>query len=309
MENKLIFSLQEIVDQLGGTLKGDASITISQVSSLASAKKGQIAFFVDPKLKQQLLETEASALIISPKFSGETNLPCIICPNVYAYYARLAQLFNPPTVLASGVHPSAVVNSEIPSSAKIGAQVVIGKNVVLGNNVTISAGCIIGDGVSIGENSLLHPNTVIYQNCVIGQRNIIHACTVIGSDGFGYAKEEDCWIKIPQIGRVVIGNDVEIGANTSIDRGALDDTIIKDGVKLDNQIHIAHNVHIGENTAIAACVGIAGSAKIGRRCTIGGAGMIVGHIELGDDVHVSGGTVITKSLLHPGQYTGIFPFA
>jgi UDP-3-O-[3-hydroxymyristoyl] glucosamine N-acyltransferase len=184
---------------------------------------------------------------------------------------------------------------------------VIGADVVIGENVTVSPGCVIGDGVSIGDDSLLYPNSVIYHHCVIGRRAVIQAGAVIGSDGFGFAKEGECWIKIPQIGRVIIGDDVEVGANTSIDRGALDDTVIGNGVKLDNQIQIAHNVVIGDHSALAGCVGVAGSTKIGRRCTVGGAGMIIGHLDIADDVHISAGTMVTKSLHKPGQYTSIFP--
>ena len=183
----------------------------------------------------------------------------------------------------------------------------IGQNVLLGENVVVYPGCVIGDDVSIGDGSVLYANSVIYSRCVIGKRAVIQAGAVIGSDGFGFAKEGDRWIKIRQIGRVVIGDDVEVGANTSIDRGALDDTVIGDGVKLDNQIQIAHNVIVGDHTAMAGCVGVAGSTKIGRHCTIGGAGMIIGHLELADGVHVSAGTMVTKSLRKPGQYTSIFP--
>jgi len=174
-------------------------------------------------------------------------------------------------------------------------------------NVTLFPGCVIGDGVAIGSDSTLYPNVVIYPNCIVGERAVIHAGAVIGSDGFGFARDGELWIKIPQIGRVVIGDDVEIGANTSIDRGALDDTVIGNGVKLDNQIQIAHNVTIGDHSAMAGCVGVAGSTKIGRRCTVGGAGMIVGHLDIADDVHVSAGTMVTKNLRTPGQYTSIFP--
>jgi len=299
--------LDEIVNRLGGLLEGDGSVVVSQVGSLASAGAGQIAFLASTKYRQQLQTTSAAAVIVPPQFSGDTSLPRIVIQNAYAYYARVVALLNPTLRRPTGVHPSAVVNSEIPASVSIGERVVIGARVSIGENVTVYPGCVIGDGVSIGDDSLLYPNTVIYHNCVIGRRVVIQAGAVIGSDGFGFAKEGECWIKIPQIGRVVIGDDVEIGANTSIDRGALDDTVIGDGVKLDNQIQIAHNVVIGDHSAMAGCVGIAGSTKIGRRCTVGGAGMIIGHLELTDDVHVSAGTMVTKSLRKPGQYTSIFP--
>ncbi len=299
--------LDEIVTRLGGSLEGEGSVVVSQVGTLASAGTGQIAFLTNPKYRQQLQTTRAAAVILSPLFAGDTPLPRIVHQNPYAYYARVVALLNPAQKRPLGSHPTAVIGSEIPASASIGEHVVVGKEVSFGENVTLYPGCVIGDGVFIGDDSLLYPNVVIYSGCVIGQRAIIQAGAVIGSDGFGFAKEGERWLKIPQIGRVIIGDDVEIGANTSVDRGALDDTVIGNGVKIDNQIQIAHNVTIGDHTAMAGCVGIAGSTKIGRRCTIGGAGMIVGHLELADDVHISAGTMVTKSLRKPGQYTSIFP--
>ena len=301
--------LDEIVKRLGGTLKGDGSVIVSQVGSLSSAVVGQISFLVNPKLREQLQATRASAVIVAPAFEDETTLPRIVHRNPYAYYARVVALLNPGDGRPAGVHPSAVLLSVVPQSARVGENVVIGKDVCIGENVTLYPGCVIGDGVALGDDSLLYPNVVVYRDCSIGKRAIVQAGAIIGSDGFGFAKEDDRWLKIPQIGRVVIGDDVEIGANTSIDRGALDDTVIGDGVKLDNQIQIAHNVRIGEHTAMAGCVGVAGSTTIGRRCTVGGAGMIIGHLTIGDDVHVSAGTMITKNLKKPGQYTGVFPFA
>ena len=299
--------LAEIVSSLGGSLEGDGSVVVLQVGSLSSAGAGQIAFLSNPKFRQQLNTTKASAIILSPQFSDETSLPRIVDPNPYAYYARVVALLNPVRRRPPGVHSSAVAHSEIPSSASIGEHVVVGERVRIGNNVTVYPGCVIGDGVSIGDDSLIYPNVVIYRDCAIGRRVIIQAGAVIGGDGFGFAKDKELWIKIPQIGRVIIGDDVEIGANTTIDRGALDDTVIGNGVKLDNQIQVAHNVSIGDHSALAGCVGIAGSTKIGKHCTVGGAGMIVGHLELADDVHVSAGTMVTKSLRKPGQYTSIFP--
>ena len=299
--------LDEIVTRLGGSLEGDGSVVVTQVASLTSAGAGQIAFLVNPKFRQQLLSTKAAALIVSPPFAADTTLPRIVHPNAYAYYARVVALLNPPASRPIGVHASAIVHSVVPASARIGENVVVGENVAIGENVTLYPGCVIGDDVSIGDDTLIYPNVVIYAHCVIGKRAVIQSGAVIGGDGFGFAKDGERWIKIPQIGRVVVGDDVEIGANTSIDRGALDDTVIGDGVKLDNQIQIAHNVVVGDHAAMAGCVGIAGSTKIGRRCTVGGAGMIVGHLDLADDVHVSAGTMVTKSLRRPGQYTSIFP--
>jgi len=299
--------LDEIVARLGGTLEGDGSLVVSQVGSLRSAESGQIAFLANPKFREQLRHTKAAAVIVSPRFVDATALTRIVHPNPYAYYARVASLLNPPRRAAPGVRAGAVIQSELPRSTSVGENAVIGKAVIMGENVTIHPGCVIGDGVSIGDDSIVYPNVVVYHDCVIGRRAIIHAGAIIGADGFGFAKDGERWVKIPQIGRVVIGDDVEIGANTSIDRGALDDTVIADGVKLDNQIQVGHNVQLGEHTALAGCVGIAGSTRIGKRCTVGGAGMIIGHLELADDVHVSAGTMVTRSLRRPGQYTSIFP--
>lgn len=301
------YRLEEIVSRLGGILEGDGSVVVSQVATLASAGAGQIAFLANPKYRAQLRSSQASAIILHPQFAAETTLPRILHPNPYAYYARVTALLNPTEETGSGVSSTAVLKSAVPASARVSDNVVIGKDVSVGENVTVFPGCVIGDGVAIGDGSVLYPNVVIYSKCVIGKRAVIHAGAVIGSDGFGFAKDGEDWVKIPQIGRVVIGDDVEIGANTSIDRGALDDTVIGNGVKLDNQIQIAHNVTIGDHSAMAGCVGVAGSTKIGRRCTVGGAGMIIGHLEIADDVHISAGTMVTKSLRKPGQYTSIFP--
>lgn len=299
--------LEQIVSQLGGRLVGDGSVEVFQVGALASAGPGKIAFLANPKYRSQLKTTRAAAVIVAEKNAGDTQIPRIVVANPYAYYARVTALLNPPSPPARRIHETAVVLSSLPDSVTVEAHVVIGRRVTLGENVVLHAGCVIGDDVSIGADTVIYPKVVIYPRCMIGARTIIHAGAVIGSDGFGFAKDGECWVKIPQIGRVVIGDDVEIGANTSIDRGALDDTVIGNDVKLDNQIQIAHNVRIGDHCAMAGCVGVAGSTTLGRRCTIGGAGMISGHLEIGDDVHISGGTLVGKSLKQPGQYTAVFP--
>ncbi len=299
--------LDAIVAQLGGELVGDGSVEVFQVASLTSAGSGEIAFLSNPKFRQQLQATRASAVIVTQKHVEDTAIPRIVHPNPYVYYARVVALLNPPSLPARMIHPMAAVESKLPESVSVAPHVAIGQRVRCGENVIIHAGCVIGDDVSIGEGSILYPNVVIYPRCVIGARAIIHAGAVIGSDGFGFAKEGERWIKIPQIGRVVIGDDVEIGANTSIDRGALDDTVIGHGVKLDNQIQIAHNVRIGDHSAMAGCVGVAGSTTFGKRCTVGGAGMISGHLNIGDDVHVSAGTLVAKNLSQPGVYTSVYP--
>ena len=285
-------TLGQIASRLGGRVAGDPQVLIRQVGSLERAASGQISFLSNSKNKGKLAETRASAVILAPENEQLTQLPRIVADNPYAYFARVSQLFNPVVSQAPGVHPSAVVS----------------KKASLGERVSIGAGCVIGDDVVIGDESCLYPRVVVYPKCLIGKRVVVHAGVVIGADGFGIAREEDRWVKIPQIGGVRIGDEVEIGANTTIDRGALDDTVIEDGVKLDNQVQIGHNVRIGAHSAVAGCVGIAGSADIGRHCTIGGAAMIHGHITIVDHVHVSAGTLISRSLLKPGTYTGFYPF-
>ncbi|MEK9824926.1 MAG: UDP-3-O-(3-hydroxymyristoyl)glucosamine N-acyltransferase, partial [Methylotenera sp.] len=228
----------------------------------------------------------------------------------YVYFAKLSALLNPGNVIDIGIAPSATVanTAVIPKSCSIGHQVVIGDHVTLGENVVIGSGCVIESHVVIAEASKLESNVTIKHGCVIGKRCHIFSGAVIGSDGFGYAEEAGRWIKIPQVGRVMIGDDVDIGANTTVDRGALDDTIIEDGVKLDNLIQIGHNCVIGAHTVIAGCVGIAGSARIGRHCKIGGAAMVLGHLEIADHVTISPGSMITRSLTSADTYTALMPF-
>jgi len=286
------FTLAQITSQLGGRVAGDPQVLIRQVGSLGSAGEGQIAFLANPKYRSELTTTRASAVILDPEAQSLTALPRIVCDNPYAYFARLSQLFNPSTTQAPGVHPSACVAQ----SARLGARVSVG------------AGCAIGEGVVIGDDSCLYPRVVVYPGCRIGARAIVHAGAVIGADGFGIAKEGGRWLKIPQIGGVAIGDDVEIGANTTIDRGALDDTVIENGVKLDNQVQIGHNCRIGAHTAMAGCAAVAGSADIGSRCTIGAGALVLGHLSICDDVDVSADTVISRSIRKPGTYTGMFPF-
>ncbi|HJW24174.1 MAG TPA: UDP-3-O-(3-hydroxymyristoyl)glucosamine N-acyltransferase [Rhodocyclaceae bacterium] len=304
---RVTLSLADIAARLGGDVLGDAETQVSQVGTLAAAGAGEIAFLSNLKYKRQLAETRASAVIVPPAFADATSLARIVTANPYVYYARVATLLNPAEQPAAGVHPAAVSASSLPPSAHVGPHVHIGRDVTVGEGVVIHAGCVIGDGVAIGEGSVLHPNVTIYPDCVVGSRAIIHSGAVIGADGFGFAPEGGRWVKIPQIGRVVIGDDVEIGANTSIDRGALDDTVIGDGVKLDNQIQIGHNCVIGDHSVIAGCVGIAGSTRIGQGCMLGGAAMILGHLEIADGTVISPGSMVMKSITKPGKYTALFP--
>ena len=300
-------SLLDIAARLGGDVLGAAETRVVQVATLASAGPAEIAFLSNPKYKGQLATTRAGAVIVGPAFAQATGRPRIVAANPYAYYARVAALLNPRPAQPTGVEAGANCLSAVPPSASIAAGVRLGRRVVLGDGVEIHAGCAIGDGVEIGAGSILYPNVTVYAGCVIGRNAVVHSGAVIGADGFGFAPDQGRWVKIPQIGRVVIGDDVEIGANTSIDRGALDDTVIGDGVKLDNQIQIGHNCVIGDHAVIAGCVGIAGSTRIGAGCRLGGAAMILGHLEIAPGTEISPGSLVMKSITRPGKYTALFP--
>ncbi len=303
-----MFRLDELVARFGGELLGDGATRLSRVATLDAAGEGDLAFLANPRYLSRLSSCRASAVIVAPSARDATSLPRIVTPDPYLFFARVARFFNPPARPVAGVHPSACVHSVIPASASIAAGVTIAADVTMGENVAIGPGSHIGRGSRIGAGTVLHANVSIYHACELGRNCIVHSGAIIGADGFGFAREPDgSWVKIPQIGRVVIGDDVEIGANTTIDRGALEDTVIGDGVKLDNQIQIAHNVRVGARTAIAGCVGIAGSTTIGERCMIGGQAGIIGHLEICDDVVISAGTLVTKSVRQPGVYTGSLP--
>jgi UDP-3-O-[3-hydroxymyristoyl] glucosamine N-acyltransferase len=305
------YRLADIAAQLGGRVLGDAGVRVSQIATLENAQAHHISFLTNSKYRAQLATTKAGAVILGEADAGATGLPRIISDNPYAYFAKVSSLLNPLPEPKPGVHPSAVIGAtaQIDPTASIAATAVIGEGASIGAHSVIGEGCCIGANVVIGSHARLYPRVVIYHDCVVGDNLIAHSGAVIGSDGFGIAMDEGRWIKIPQIGRVVIGNDVEIGANTTIDRGALDDTVIEDGVKLDNQIQVAHNVHIGAHTAIAGCVGIAGSATIGKYCRIGGSAGILGHLQIADHVEIASFTLIGKSIPEPGSYAGIMPFS
>ncbi|HEY4542559.1 MAG TPA: UDP-3-O-(3-hydroxymyristoyl)glucosamine N-acyltransferase [Noviherbaspirillum sp.] len=309
--------LGELVERLGGELIGDPTTPISGIAPLESAGPAHLTFLSNPKLRSQAATTRAAALILAPgahallddAYAGAR----ILTANPYAYFARAAQLFAAQRAVLppAGIHPSAVVDpsAQVAPSASVGPQVTIEADAVIGADVRLDAGCFVGRGATIGVATRLHARAVLQADCHIGARGIVHSGAVIGADGFGFANESGHWIKIPQTGRVLIGDDVEIGANTTIDRGALDDTVIEDGVKLDNQIQIGHNCRIGAHTAMAGCVGVAGSAVIGKHCTFGGAAMVLGHLTIADNVHVSSGSLVSRSINEPGQYTGFYPLA
>jgi len=250
-------------------------------------------------------------VIVAPEFADAIACARIICNDPYAYFARVSSLLNPPQPVSPGIHASAVIHPSegVAGGVAIGPFVSIGANAEVGEGSLLEAGCVLGDNVRVGRGSRLYARVIVYHDCVVGDRVILHSGVIIGADGFGLAWEGGRWNKIPQIGCVLIGNDVEVGANTTIDRGALDDTVIEEGVKLDNQIQIGHNCRIGAHTAIAGCVGIAGSTRIGRYCRIGGGAMIGGHLEIVDKAEISGATVVIKSILKPGNYTSLFPIS
>lgn len=304
------YSLDDIVKALGGFVIGDASTLIQRVSSLANAKTGDISFVNDSKYQKAVATCKASAFILKHAHADLTDTPKIIVDNPYAYFAKVSAFLNPPSTAPLGVALTAVVadSAIIPSTSSVGEFVVIGENVVLGENVIIGSGCVIENDVTIADNTRLEPRVIIKHHCEIGQNCHIFSGAVIGSDGFGYAEEAGRWIKIPQVGRVILQANVDVGANTTIDRGALDDTIIEEGVKLDNLIQIGHNCVIGAHTVIAGCVGVAGSARIGRHCKIGGAAMVLGHLEIADNVTISPGSMITRSLTSADTYTALMPF-
>lgn len=304
------YTLADITEALGGVVIGDATVKIHQVASLSQAKSADITFLNEARYQRLLGDCQASAIVLRREDAHLTDLPRLVVSQPYAYYAKLAAMLNPTSNPVIGIASSAVIDASarIPSSCSIAPLVVIGANVVLGENVHIGSGSVIEHDVSIAQHTRLESNVTIKHHCSIGQHCHIYSGAVIGADGFGYAHESDVWLKIPQLGRVLLGNNVDVGANTTIDRGALDDTIIGDGVKLDNLIQIGHNCQIGEHTAIAACVAIAGSSKIGKHCKIGGAAMVLGHLEIVDGVTVSAGSMITRSLLLKDTYTAIMPF-
>ena len=301
------FTLADIAAQLGGDVLGDPQTRIWRVASLVSAGDGEITFLANPKFRNQLVNCKASAVILRPDVAEEYADARIVTGNPYAYYARVAALLNPQSVGFSGVHSSAVLESSVPDSVSIGPNVIIGRGVTLGERVVVHPGCVIGDDVSIGDGSILYPNVVVYYGCYIGQGCILHSGAVIGADGFGFAPDGNSWVKIPQIGGVVIGKNVEIGANTTVDRGALENTVIGDGCKIDNQVHVAHNCRIGANSVLAGCTGIAGSTVFGEHCIVGGACMISGHLNIVGDTIISGGSTVMKSIMKPGVYTSVQP--
>jgi len=286
--------LDSITEALGGELHGDPALIIEGLAPLETAGPSELSFLSNPKYQQQLSTTRAGCVIVASDMRAQVRGCCIVADNPYLYFARVTQLWQRQRQqhdAAPQIHPSAVVDvqAQVDPTARIGPL------------------CVVERGARIGAHTVLKSRVTVGEDCVIGERCLLHPGVVLGADGFGFAKDGDRWEKIAQLGAVRIGDDVEIGANTCIDRGALADTVIEDGVKLDNLIQIGHNVHVGRNTAMAGCVGVAGSATIGANCTIGGSAGVLGHLKLADGVHVSSFSLVTRSLHKPGHYTGFYP--
>jgi UDP-3-O-[3-hydroxymyristoyl] glucosamine N-acyltransferase len=299
-----VFSLEELAAQLVLEFSGLGTRPVKGLASLATAGPEQLSFLSEGKYLPQLADTGAAAVILSAEFSGQCPVDYLIAEDPYLVFARATALFdNSPRL--RGIHPSAVISpdSTVHESVAIGANAVIEDGVCLAENVVVGAGAFVGRDSQVGAGSHLHPNVVIYHDVHLGKNCTIHSQTVLGSDGFGYAQSELGWVKIHQLGGVRIGDRVEIGAGATIDRGALEHTVIHDGAILDNQVHIAHNCSIGKNTAIAACCGVAGSTKIGANCTFGGMCGVAGHIEICDNAHFSGKAMVMGSVSQPGSYS------
>jgi UDP-3-O-[3-hydroxymyristoyl] glucosamine N-acyltransferase len=290
-----VLRLGQIVDKLGGALHGDAELVIRRLASLERADAQSLSFLSHPQYLSQLASTQAACVIVSPVLLAQARErgACIETENPYLYFARLTQLWRQlsPDWDAPHIHPSAVVDPDawIDPTARIGPL------------------CVVERGARIGARTWLKSRVTVGEGCQIGERCILHPGVVIGADGFGFAPDNGVWVKIEQLGAVRIGNDVEIGANSCVDRGALEDTVLEDGVKLDNLVQIGHNVHVGAHTAMAGCAGVAGSARIGKGCTIGGGAVVLGHLQLADGVHISASSVVMRSIRQPGQYSGVFP--
>lgn len=305
----MAFSLGELAVRFGCELRGDPDVVVDSVAPLASAHPRALSFLTNPRLRGELAATRAAAVVVEESAADASPVPVLIARNAHATFARIAALLYPLPVAPAGVHPTAVVaaDAKIDPTAHVGPFAVVGARAVIGPRAVVGPHCVLEDGVVLAEDVRLVARVTLCRDVSIGPRTLVHPGAVIGADGFGLAREGEVWVKVPQVGSVRIGADVEIGANTTIDRGAMEDTVIEDGVKLDNQIQIGHNVHIGAHTAMAACVGVAGSTVIGKRCMFGGAVGVAGHISICDDVVVTGLSMVSHSITRPGVYSSGIP--
>ncbi|MDB5889786.1 MAG: UDP-3-O-[3-hydroxymyristoyl] glucosamine N-acyltransferase [Polaromonas sp.] len=309
--------LAALVDALApgfsARLIGDPGLLIERIAPLETASASDLSFLSHPKYASRLASSQAGCVIVSPAVEvlAVQRGACIVVADPYLYFARATQVWKRAHAheAETGIHPSAFVDplAKLAPGVSVGAFSVVASGAVIEEGVRIAAHCVIGRQAVIGRETCLSARVTVGENCSLGQRCIVHPGVVVGADGFGFAPDNGRWEKIEQLGAVRIGDDVEIGANTCIDRGALEDTVLENGVKLDNLIQIGHNVHIGQHTAVAGCAGVAGSARIGAHCTIGGGAVVLGHLTLADHVHISAASVVTRSILKPGQYSGFFP--
>ena len=305
----MTITLGKIASHVGAELHGDPDTIVNGLATLKSAKSGHLSFLSNHRYHRYLKQTKASAVIIAQDDLEGCPVSALVVDDPYLAYASVVSLFHPDSEIIPGIHPSAVISPSaiIDSSASIAANVVIEDNAVIGSGTFIDSACVIKSDVIIGSNTHLYPNIVVCHSVSIGNRVILHPGVVIGSDGFGIANDRGVWTKIPQIGTVIIGDDVEIGASSSVDRGALENTVIEQGVKIDNQVQIGHNVHIGAHTAIAGCSGVAGSTTIGKYCMVGGMSAIGGHLEIVDNVVIAGNSAVSTSIKSPGIYSSGIP--
>lgn len=303
--SKRMYTLKELAEHVGGEVQGDPELMFTGVGTLAGAGSHQISFLTNPKYKPQLDTTGAGAVIVHEKMKDTCPVPVLLHNNPHVAFARIAQLFDTTPAVATGIADSAVIapSATLGSNVSLGPNVIIGDNVVLGDDVAIGANTVVGKGARIGEGTILYPNVTIYHDVVLGKRVVVHSQTVIGSDGFGYANDKGMWIPIPQTGTVRIGDDSQIGASTSIDRGAIDDTVIGKNVIIDNQVQIAHNCEIGDHSCICGGSGMAGSCHIGKHVIIAGHCGINGHISICDNVQITGFTMVTSDITEPGVYS------
>jgi UDP-3-O-[3-hydroxymyristoyl] glucosamine N-acyltransferase len=303
------FSLGELAVRFGLKLRGEPSLTIRSVATLSRADSGALSFLANSRYRRQLESTRATAVLVAPADEAHCPVAALIDPNPYLAYARIATLLHPDLEAPAGIHPTAVVadGARVAASASIGPLSVIEDDAEIGERVLVGPGCIVQRGARVGADSKLLSRVSLYAGVTLGQRCVLHAGAVVGADGFGFALNAGAWVKVPQVGSVQVGDDVEIGANTTIDRGAIDDTVVANGVKLDNQIQVGHNVIIGAHTAIAGCTGISGSTVIGQRCMIGGMVGFAGHLTIADDVVVTGCSLVSASIKQAGSYSSGMP--
>ncbi|HXO57375.1 MAG TPA: UDP-3-O-(3-hydroxymyristoyl)glucosamine N-acyltransferase [Mycobacterium sp.] len=303
------FSLGDLAVRFGLGLRGEPDLRVSRVATLARADAGSVSFLANPRYRKQMESTHATAVVVGPEHAAACPVAALIDPNPYLAYARIADLLHPRIGPPAGIHSTAVVSAgaQVAPSASVGPLAVIEDGADIGERVVVGPGCVVQRGAVIGADSWLVSRVSLYPGVRIGRRCILHAGAVLGADGFGFASDAGSWVKVPQLGGVQIGDDVEIGANTTIDRGAIEDTVVEHGVKLDNQIQVGHNVSIGAHTAVAGCVGISGSTTIGRRCMIGGGVGIAGHLTIADDVVVTGCSLVSASIRQAGSYSSGMP--